>query len=168
MAQATDLERLMRSHQADVWRFLRALGCEASQADDLTQETFLGLLESEFEEINAASTLAWLRKAAKNHFLMAVRRGKARPALPLDDVEVAWAEFAGDDGAQAKVEALKRCMESLEDRARAALSWRYCEDAGRAELASRLGLSEGGAKNLLERVKNSLRECVQRRLRHDG
>lgn len=168
MAQEVDLERLMRAHQADIWRFLRALGCDAALADDLTQETFLSLYRSDFDEVNAASTLAWLRKAARNFFLGAMRKGKVRALVAnLKDVDVAWSDFAGDDGVQHKVEALKRCMEGLDDRARAALQWRYGHDVGRAELASKLGLSEGGAKNLLERVKKNLRECVQRRLGHD-
>ena len=36
-----DLASLVTLHQAGVWRYLRALGCDASLADDLTQDTFL-------------------------------------------------------------------------------------------------------------------------------
>ncbi|MCC6574642.1 MAG: RNA polymerase sigma factor [Planctomycetes bacterium] len=156
----------MRAHQADIWRFLRALGCDAAQADDLSQETFLGLLKAEFEERDAASTLAWLRKAARNLFLTNVRQGRVRAALNLDDVEEQWAKFAGDDGAQSKLDALRACMQGLDDRQREALQLRYGAESTRAELAKRLKLSEGGTKNLLERVKEKLRECIERRLGH--
>ncbi len=168
MAQDIDLERLMRAHQADIWRFLRALGCEAAQADDLTQETFLSLLRADFEERGAFETLAWLRKAAKNLFLMNVRQGRTRPTvLNLDNIEDQWAEFAGDDGAQLRLDALRTCMQSLDERQREALQLRYGAETTRAELSKRLSLSEGGTKNLLERVKEKLRECIERRLKHD-
>lgn len=167
MAQGVDLERLMRAHQADIWRFLRALGCDFAQAEDLTQETFLGLLRADFVEIDDAGTLAWLRKAAKNLFLTSRRREKTRAVVNLDDIEEQWAAFAGDDGAQGRVDALRECMRGLDERQREALRLRYGSDATRAELGKRLSLSEGGTKNLLERVKNSLRECVERRLRHE-
>ena len=36
-----DLAELVREHQADVWRYLRYLGADGHDADDLTQETFL-------------------------------------------------------------------------------------------------------------------------------
>jgi len=37
----TEMAALVRAHQAGVWRYLRFLGCEPSEADDLVQETFL-------------------------------------------------------------------------------------------------------------------------------
>ena len=36
-----DLERLVREHQAELWRYLRYLGSDAARAEDLVQETFL-------------------------------------------------------------------------------------------------------------------------------
>ena len=33
-------EELIQKYQNGIWRYLRVLGCEASLADDITQETF--------------------------------------------------------------------------------------------------------------------------------
>ena len=71
--QKLDLAALMREHQAGVWRFLRALGAETHLADDLTQETFLALYRSEFEQRSRGQTVAWLRIVAKNLFLKSRR-----------------------------------------------------------------------------------------------
>ena len=45
----TQLADLVRQHQAGVWRYLRFLGCDRPLADDLTQETFLAVLETPFD-----------------------------------------------------------------------------------------------------------------------
>jgi RNA polymerase sigma-70 factor (ECF subfamily) len=59
-------------------------------------------------------------------------------------------------------------MEGLDERQRSALELRYVRGAGRDKVGAELGLSDGGTKNLLERVKAKLRECVERRLSHDA
>jgi RNA polymerase sigma-70 factor (ECF subfamily) len=66
ISQATgyDPVRLIETYQAGVWRYLRALGCDAAQAEDLTQDTFLAVLQRPFQDINPAATAAYLRAAA--------------------------------------------------------------------------------------------------------
>ncbi|HRJ79073.1 MAG TPA: sigma-70 family RNA polymerase sigma factor, partial [Planctomycetota bacterium] len=71
---ALDVEALIVAHQAGVWRYLRYLGCDRAQADDLTQETFLQVLRHGFEQRGERETAAYLRKVARNCFLMSVRR----------------------------------------------------------------------------------------------
>ena len=45
MLDRNAITRLVKEHQADLWRHLRMLGCDPAQADDLTQETFLTVME---------------------------------------------------------------------------------------------------------------------------
>lgn len=161
-------EAFVRAHQEDVWRFLRALGCDAAEADDLTQETFLRVFRSSFEYRSAPEAAAYLRQGAKHLFLSSLRKRKrARMIDNLDDVDVAWAQFAGEDGCRGRVEALKKCVESLPQRTRRALDLRYVHEASREEIARSLDLSDGGIKNLLERARKRLAECVERRMRRD-
>ena len=51
-----DPERLIVEHQAGVWRFLRAAGCEPNLADDLTQEAFVMVLQRPFVEYSRTAT----------------------------------------------------------------------------------------------------------------
>ena len=69
-----DPVRLIEQHQAGVWRYLRALGCNATEADDLTQETFLAVIQKPFEDYNSAATAGYLRKVAHNLFITVRRR----------------------------------------------------------------------------------------------
>ncbi|MGH7140214.1 MAG: RNA polymerase sigma factor [Pirellulales bacterium] len=157
-----DVARLVRDHQAGVWRYLRVLGCPAADAEDLTQETFLAVLTKPFQDYNRQATAAYLRQVARNLFISSRRR--AVSAIELDEAEAAWLRWAvKDDGAEL-VAALRNCLESLTERVRQGLDLRFARGQSRAEIAAALGMSENGAKNLLQRAKQHLRECVERAL----
>ena len=119
-----DAAQLIEQNQVGVWRYLRALGCEPAQADDLMQETFLAVLQHPFTDFGAAATAAYLRKVAYNLFISAQRRGGKVKVIAVEDVEEfdrAWQEWAGDDSGEAKLEALRDCLQELTPRARLAL-----------------------------------------------
>jgi RNA polymerase sigma-70 factor (ECF subfamily) len=82
----------------------------------------------------------------------------------LDEAEAAWLRWAvKDDGAELMA-ALRSCLQSLTERVRQALDLRFSRGQSRAQIAATLGMSEDGAKNLLQRAKQQLRECVERTL----
>lgn len=167
MEQGLDIESLVRAHQADIWRFLRALSCSAHEAEDLTQETFLEVMRKPFEQRSEASTAAYLRLVAKHRLFMERRKqGRMKELEALEGIEEQWAEFARDDGGEGRVEALKQCMQGLEERELRALDMRYRLNLPREEIARALGLSDGGVKNLMERARDKLKQCVERKLRN--
>src|SRR5690349_13395425 len=97
-APGSDVARLVQSHQAGVWRYLRALGCDSSLAEDLTQETFLAVLEKPFADFNPAATAAYLRTVARNLFISFQRRASRQVSVAdLDELDVDWSRWAGDD-----------------------------------------------------------------------
>ena len=163
-----DAAQLIEQYQVGVWRYLRALGCEAAQADDLTQETFLAVLQHPFTDFGAAATAAYLRKVAHNQFISAQRRMGRVKVIPVEDVEEfdrAWQQWAGDDNGEARLEALRDCLQELTPRARLALEMRFRERASRANIAAALGISEHGAKNMMQRAKHLLRKCIEEKVR---
>ncbi|OYV85145.1 MAG: hypothetical protein B7Z73_14165 [Planctomycetia bacterium 21-64-5] len=157
-----DVARLVREHQTGVWRYLRVLGCPAAEADDLTQETFLAVLTKPFHDYNRQATAAYLRQVARNLFLSGRRRAVA--TAELDEAEAAWLRWAVKDDGQELMDALRACLQKLTDRARQALDLRFGRQASRADIAAALELSEDGAKNLLQRAKQQLRECIEKTL----
>src|SRR6476620_9605142 len=97
-AKGLDPARLIADHQVGIWRFLRALGCESSLADDLTQETFLAVLERPFSEINRAATSSYLRTIARNLLVSHHRRnGRYNLAENLDELVDEWSRWAAED-----------------------------------------------------------------------
>ncbi len=170
VTRATDPATLIREHQAGVWRYVRYLGANRTEADDLVQETFLAVLQRPFEDRSRLETAAYLRIAARRRLLM-LRRKEGREmqlVFPLDELPLAdqvWAEAAGDDGLETYLVALRTCLQSaVTDRVRSALDMQYKEKASRTVIAEKLAMTVEGVKTLLRRAKASLRECVERKV----
>ncbi len=160
-----DVEGLILKHQSGVWRYLRALGCDCSLADDLTQETFLAVLRKPFEQINEAATSAYLRRVAY-HLLISHRRRFGRVLLTdqAESLEADWMRWAGFDCGETAIDLLADCFRRLTERAQTSLRMRFRDKAARQDIAAVLGVTEHGAKNLMQRAKAQLKECVESRL----
>lgn len=177
-----DAAQIIHEHQAGVWRYLRVLGCNEAEAEDLTQETFLAVLEKPFQVYERAATAAYLRQVARN-LLIGSRRRASRGGVTMrnmgeanvgemnvaemDAAEAAWLRWSGHDDGAERLAALRRCLETLTSRARQALELRYGQQASRAAIAAALGLSEDGAKNVLQRAKQHLRVCIDKETEHE-
>lgn len=160
-----DPARLIETHQAGVWRYLRAMGCDPTLADDLTQETFLAVLQRPFQELSPAATTSYLRTTARNLLISHHRR--AGRVTAVEDVELldrTWARWVGEDNGEDLLEALRDCLQRLGNRARLALDLRFRDARSRSEMAGILSLSEDGTKNLLQRAKQKLRDCIHEKL----
>lgn len=168
-----DAARLVQEHQAGVWRYLRVLGCDANEAEDLTQETFLAVLTKPFQDHHHAATAAYLRTVARNLLVTSRRKAARGPAvlgpaggesqaIALAEADAAWRRWIGRDEGDDLLAALRSCLERLTPRARQALDLRYGHQATRAAIAAALDLTEDGAKNLLQRAKQQLRQCIER------
>ncbi|MHC4921133.1 MAG: RNA polymerase sigma factor, partial [Planctomycetota bacterium] len=107
---------LVKAHQESLWRYLRILGSDEETAADLLQETFLSVWRKPPEERNPHSTRAYLRRVARNLFLMSIRKSRIKTSLAdMDQVSVADAEFdrfSADDGESYR-QALRQCLEDL-------------------------------------------------------
>jgi RNA polymerase sigma-70 factor (ECF subfamily) len=161
-----ELAGLVQAHQAGVWRYLRFLGCDPAEADDLVQATFLAVLRERFEVRSPAETGAYLRTVARNRLLMARRKERGAPqAVELAAAEAVWARMAGDDGLSDYLAALGDCLQqAVSPRVRRALELQYRDRASRAQIAAALDLAVEGVKTLLRRARSALRDCVERKL----
>lgn len=165
-ATSFDPAVLIKDYQAGIWRYLRALGCESALAEDLTQETFLHVLQRPFHEINSAATSAYLRKIALNLFISHQRRaGKVVVMEAVEEIDRTWTTWAGNDSGEAVLDALRECLKQLTERARKALELRFRSDHTRDEIASALEITEHGAKNLMQRAKQQLRTCIETKIK---
>lgn len=163
-ASEQSIADLVARHQEGIWRYLRYLGCEPLQAEDLLQETFLAVLRQPFEQRSPEESRAYLRTVARNVFLMAER--KKAVALYFESIEEAdrgWANYSSDEG-DAYRSALALCLEELSERSRRAIRLQYYDGCSRAEIAERLGGTLDGVKTLMRRSRDFLRRCINRRL----
>ena len=162
---ALDFETIVRQHQAGIWRYLRFLGAERFEADDLTQETFLSLFRSNFEHRSTGETSGYLRAVARNQLLQFRRgQGKELNTVQMEVAESVWAEADQDDGLANYLAALKCCLEKLDGKSRDVVDLFYREGLGREAVGKRMELKPQGVKSLLRRTRELLRECVKRNL----
>ena len=165
MAEQLDRETLVRRHHVGVWRYLRFLGCEREQADDLTQETFLVFLRKPFDYHGHASTSAYLRKIARFIYLEARRRRATTDTATIEEAERVFAETAGESDGADYLDALAECVKTLAGKAGDAVKLQYGEQRSQEEIAELLGMKPNGIKTLLQRARAHLRDCIERRLR---
>ncbi len=161
-------EALVREQQTRVWRYLRFLGCPPPLADDLTQESFLAILESPPEDRGADALGAWLRGVARN--LVRVQRRQLRKGFDVlseEELELAFLRYVQTDDGDGYHDALRACMDSLEEKEQLAIRLRYEEDASREAIAKQADVSKEGAKTLLRRAKDKLRLCIRGRIGHE-
>jgi len=166
--QTADVVALAGTHRLGVWRYLRFLGCDDAVADDLTQETFLAVARKPPDDRGTPAMAAYLRTAARNLFLMRLRKSRRQPILEdLDLADSVWREFARNDGGDAYVEALQVCVDELNGRARRAIDLQYRHGASRQQIAETLDITPDGVKTLLRRTRELLRRCVERRVANE-
>ena len=162
----TTFERIVHAHQRGVWRYLRFLGCSRTEADDLTQETFLAAWKADFDEINEAATAGYLRTVARSRFLMMLRaKGRRISETDLVEVDSDWVQLVdNEDEWDVRVVALEECLQGIQGKAREVIDMNYRQDLRYADIAGKLGMKSEGVRTLMKRVIAKLRECMERKL----
>jgi RNA polymerase sigma-70 factor (ECF subfamily) len=160
---------LIAEHQAGIWRYLRSIGCDHALADDLTQETFVAVFRRPFTQVSPSATGCYLRRVAY-HLLVSYRRKHRKVVCTneLEQLDAQWFRWAGADGDGSEIlDALQECFGRLTKRAQLSLKLRFTDDATRESIAQELGITEHGAKNLMQRAKTQLKECVDGKLNRE-
>ena len=160
--QAWDPKALIDAHYLGVWRYLRAIGCPPHLADDITQETFVAVLDRPFEQLSAQATASYLRRVAF-HLFVTVKRRENRVSVTdeLDLLDRDWTRWAGSDASGNEwIDALRECFKRLTPRAQTSLRMRFADKATREQIADELKITEHGVKNLQQRAKAQLRACL--------
>ncbi len=166
------LERLIRTHQAAIFRYLRYLGAQPALAEDLVQETFLATLKPNVHQPVGPDDPAWngwLRGIARNLFLAECRRRGSHAvsvdAAVLEQAELVWSAAVSEESDWAqRLAALKECLKKLSTRQRAVIEHRYVHHSGRDQMAQLFGMTEDGIKTLLRRMRAALAQCIEERL----
>lgn len=158
-AAAGDLaafEALYREHVGRVYAVCLRATADVGHAEALTQEVFLKAWQRLGTFRGEASLATWLRRIAVNAVCDHFRA--RRPEDPSDDVEgeVAPAQHAVETGVD-----LERAIATLPERARLVFVLHDVCGTGHAEIADRLGVTEGTSKAQLFRARRLLRERLE-------
>lgn len=169
-----DLHRQAFAHwtraQPAVSAFVHALVADRAERDDVLQEVAMAILESFPTYDQARPFTPWAIGVARRTVADAFRRRGRRP-VPLspeatDAIAEAFAEVSDEE--QARLGHLADCLRELDGRAREACDLRYRLDLKPSRIAELLGIQPNTAAKVLQRVREQLRECIERRMRAEA
>jgi RNA polymerase sigma-70 factor (ECF subfamily) len=143
--------------------FVHGLVRDVNLRDDVLQETAVAVLETHARFDPSQPFVAWAIGIARNKVRERLRRISREPLTFRAEVIDALAVSFRDDADERRLEWLSECLGGLERRARELCRLRYELDLRPAAIAERLGMSANAVSKALERVRDSLRECIHRR-----
>ena len=152
-------ERLYRRHVGDVYRYALVLLRNPSDAEDVTQTTFLNAYRAFQRGERPRTAQNWLIAIAHNVCRQRFRQSTRRPEEVAFDDEVG--EGTRDEERGPSAEDIQRALGHLAFNQRAALVMRELEGRSYNEIAQILGLSISAVETLLFRARRALREQLE-------
>lgn len=140
---------------------------DAHTAEDLLQSVAATTFEA-FDRYDPARPFtAWVMRIARNQVVDHFRRtGGGHMVFDTDTLEaLAGAHDRLADTSADRRAALDHCLKGVHDRGRLALELRYRELMPVTRIAGELGTTAHAISVLLNKVRNKLAECIDRRLR---
>ncbi len=142
------------TRSASLLRMAYLLTHNRADAEDLVQAALAKAYQAWDRIEDQGAVDGYVRRAMVNTHISWWRRRRVEE-YPTDDIpEQAVADHAGDSELQ---DALRRAIERLPRRMRAAVVLRYYEDMSEAEIADVLGVSQGTVKSTVSRAVAKLR-----------
>lgn len=151
-------------YAAMLWRVAYRMLGDATEAEDVAQESLLKLWNHADRWTNGGSGIApWLKKVTVNQCLDRLRRKRfssneevpeREDESPLADCQIEAIETG---------QAVKDCIETLPDRQRAAVILTYYEEQPNQRAAETLEMQLKAFESLLFRARGSLKGCVERK-----
>ena len=135
-----DFEELYRGHVSDVYRYSLSLVRDPSDAEDVTQTTFLNAYRASG---HAAEPAAWLISIARNVCLERYRHAQRRPRVALHEVA------ATPSPTRRVPRTILSALQGIPARQRTALLLDGLEGRSRAEIAAALDIGETTVTGLL-------------------
>lgn len=160
------VQSLYVRHQPAILAYVLSMEPGFSDAQDIVQEVFLTLSRKAQSWTPGTDFLAWACTVARYHTLH-FQRTRSRRVARLDDdvVELLHPANRLDEAAfQRRLAALQACLAKLAPRGQQLVMLRYHHGQMPAEIAETVGWSVNAVRVALSRARQTLRECLDRRL----
>jgi RNA polymerase sigma-70 factor (ECF subfamily) len=167
---AEKLARLWTESQPIVVAYIFSLMPDSHRADDVLQTVAVALLKRFDAYDQSRPFLPWVLGIAKKEVLKSRRAMMSDRHLFCDSLaeqlKAAYQDEADNVGAFRL--ALGQCLGKLGGRILSALRLRYAHDLKTAEVAQRMGATPGAIRVLLHRAHETLRQCMERRMKENA
>lgn len=171
-SQATQRARVVRllvEHRSAIFAFILTAVRDYDVAEEVFQEVSVAICESFAGYTEGTSFTAWAREIARRRILAQWRSDRRFPLLLSDtalaELSEGFAEVESQGASRQRKTALRACLESLKPASRRLLELRYASRLQLAEIADRVNRHGESVRKALYRIRQFLRQCVERRLR---
>lgn len=148
---------------AAAWLIVR----DAHAAEDIFQNVVLKAMTREISFPTEGAVLSWAFITARREGVDWLRRHHNAPVSMdmaiLEGMEQEWLSEAGSNS-NARMEALRDCLEEMPEKSRGLLKMRYFEGYRCEEVAEKLGAGLNAVYKRLSRLHQGLRRCIEGRL----
>jgi RNA polymerase sigma-70 factor (ECF subfamily) len=167
MANTEEASALFKTHYDRIYRYLLSLVHNPSEADDLTQDTFLRAYSHRDSLRDPNAIRGWLYRIATHACLDHLRKRVAQVSLDGDEGQSVHAVPSASPSAleiterQETAACVQRCLDFLSDSYRAVILLHEAHSLTAPEIAELLGESVGTIKIRLHRARHKLQEIMQ-------
>lgn len=154
------IERIFEETHSLVFRTAYRMTGNAADAEDVLQQVFLRLIRRGSTAEPLENQESYLRRAAINLSLDAIRNRQEARSVPLDDAPPSQFALPADHGELR--DSLRRALATLSGRAAEVFALRYFEGYKNQEIARMLGISQVQVAVLLFRTRKQLQKEIQR------
>jgi RNA polymerase sigma-70 factor, ECF subfamily len=156
----------LAEHRARLYAFIRTCVYSREDAEEILQETTLALLRKLEQSDRAENFLAWAYAVARLEILrFRDRQHSGRLLVNQELVEQVLAMTSDrSELLDARHVALEDCLKKLSERDRALIHERYTQEKTPLEIASGWGKTASLVYKSMERIRQSLFECIEGRL----
>lgn len=160
---------LMTRHQRRIWWFINSMLPAASDADDVLQETSLVLWRKWDQFDREREFISWACGIARLQVFKFVRKNKSKRSylneIVLGEIaDIAEREVQNLARTETRLEALKQCVQRLEDDERKLIKRRYEDEWTTQRIARETSRPLVTIYKTLARARGKLSDCVNRRL----
>ncbi len=149
------LADMIEQHYALLYRYAFRLAGSASDAEDLTQQTFLTAQSKLGQLRDPEHAKGWLCAILRNQYLKGVRSSGAKLLTTLESLPEPPAPMAAD--APVDPEELQSAINSMPEEFRTPIILFYFEEFSYQEIAEQMGVPIGTIMSRLARAKSHLR-----------
>jgi RNA polymerase sigma-70 factor (ECF subfamily) len=160
------VQSLYVRHQPAILAYVLSMEPGFSDAQDIVQEVFLTLTRKARSWTPGTDFMAWACTVARYHTLH-LQRTRSRRVARLDDdvVEMLYSANSLEEATfQRRLAALQACMAKLAPRGHQLVMLRYHHGQMPEEIAETVGWSVNAVRVALSRARQTLRQCLERRL----
>jgi len=170
-AQAGDPDAygvVVAAFQARLRAFIAGYVPQSSWIDEIAQQAFISAYQSLRSFRVGTDFYAWLRQIAYNHLRAELEKTNRRRRLETGYLQEVTASELSRQLERAErdddvLDALRDCVDRLPETSRHIVRRHYRDVAPLAEIAGALGRPTGSLKVTLFKIRERLRECIQRK-----